>query len=92
MQDKDEYGQKVCFQIENIGSPLMIENIWFKKSKKISRLRECFAFFGWIVVVKREAWFDESDVEKIIVEAPEAHLKNLMFTDPKTPMEAKFSL
>lgn len=91
MQDKDEYGQKVCFQIENIGSPLMIE----KYGLKVKRFPVCGSVLrslDGLLLLKEKHGFDESDVEKIIVEAPEAHLKNLMFTDPKTPMEAKFSL
>ncbi len=91
MADKDEHGQKVTFRTENIGDPLHIE----KYGLKLKRFPNCGSVhrsLDGLLELRAKHKFTAADVEKILVRAPAAHLRNLMYDRPTNGMEAKFSL
>ncbi|MBB1487373.1 MmgE/PrpD family protein [Oceanospirillum sediminis] len=90
MQDKDEYGQKMSFPL-NPAQPLMIEAFGLK----IKRFPNCGSVhraLDGLLKLKSQYDFTADEVEYIRVTAPSAHLKNLMYSRPETPQQAKFSL
>jgi 2-methylcitrate dehydratase PrpD len=77
------------FATENVGEPLMI----LDPALRPKRFPNCGsahrAMDALLTLGERHAL---ADIAKVTVHAPQTHLRNLMFTEPKTPDEAKFSL
>jgi len=91
MADKDEHGQKVCFRTKNIGDPLHIE----KYGLKVKRFPNCGSVHRALdgtLELRQKYGFNHTDVARVLVRAPAAHLRNLMYDRPKDGLEAKFSL
>lgn len=91
MADKDEHGQKVKFATENIGSPLHIE----KYGLKVKRFPNCGSVhraLDGLLELRTAHDLSPDNVAEILVRAPAAHLRNLMYERPTNPMQAKFSL
>jgi len=86
-----EHGQSVSFQAGRIAAPLHI----LAYGLKIKRFPNCGsvhrALDGLLELREAHALTAES-VAEILVRAPASHLRNLMYEDPQTPAEAKFSL
>ena len=86
-----EHGQTVTFRDEDVGEPLHV----IHHGLKIKRFPNCGSVHRALdgLLDLREAHQLSADrVERVQVRAPAAHLRNLMYTDPQTPAEAKFSL
>ncbi|WCL54939.1 MmgE/PrpD family protein [Gimibacter soli] len=91
MKNIDEYGQKVEFSARDIGNPLMIE----KYGLKVKRFPNCGSVhraLDGLLELRAKHGFGPADVDHILVRAPAAHLRNLMYERPVTSAEAKFSL
>ena len=91
MKGTDEHGQTMTFDPHTVAVPLMIE----KYGLKVKRFPNCGSVhraLDGLLALKAAHGFTARDVAKILVRAPAAHLRNLMYTRPTTPAEAKFSL
>lgn len=91
MEGKAEHGQTVTFRDEDVGDPLHVSH----HGLKIKRFPNCGSVHRALdgLLELREAYgFSAETVDHVLVRAPAAHLRNLMYTDPVTPAEAKFSL
>ena len=79
------------FATERIGQPLLI----LDPGLKVKRFPNCASAhraMDIILDLKRSEGFGPDAVETVTVRAPRAHLNNLMYDDPSTPLQAKFSL
>lgn len=91
MANKDEFGQKVTFDAANVGSPLHIEK-YGVKTKRFPNCGSIHRALDGLLDLQAEHGFAASDVRDILVRAPAVLLRNLMYENPTTPMEARFSL
>ena len=86
-----EHGQTLRFESEQIGQPLLILSSGFR----VKRFPNCGsahrAMDGVLDLVERHG-FTPDEVAAVHVRAPVTHLANLMYEDPQTALEAKFSL
>jgi len=86
-----EHGQTLRFETESVGEPLLI----LSSGLKVKRFPNCGsahrAMDGLLALRERHA-FAASDIAEIRVSAPASHLANLMYQDPTTPAQARFSL
>jgi 2-methylcitrate dehydratase PrpD len=86
-----EHGQTLRFETESVGEPLLI----LSSGLKVKRFPNCGsahrAMDGLLALIERHG-FAASDIAEVRVSAPASHLANLMYTDPRTPAQAKFSL
>jgi 2-methylcitrate dehydratase PrpD len=77
------------FVTENVGEPLMV----LEPGVRAKRFPNCgSAHRAMDALLKLGERHKLRDVSKIIVHAPQTHLRNLMFERPTTSDEAKFSL
>ncbi|WND03050.1 MmgE/PrpD family protein [Temperatibacter marinus] len=91
MKSKDEYGQKSMFLLDDLGAPLIIDEF----GVKVKRFPNCGSVhraLDNLLDLMKAHNFSAQSVENIHVRAPVAHLKNIPYDTPKTPLEAKFSL
>ncbi len=86
-----EHGQNLRFETHDVGSPLHIDTYGLK----VKRFPNCGsvhrALDGFLDLASTHG-FAAEDIESVLVRAPAAHLRNLMYDSPQTDMEAKFSL
>src|SRR5688572_29503286 len=86
-----EHGQTLRFETERIGEPLLILENGFR----VKRFPNCGsahrALDGLLELRERHGLSTEM-VEAVHVRAPVTHLNNLMYTDPRDTLQAKFSL
>ena len=86
-----EHGQTLRFETLSVGEPLLILSSGFR----VKRFPNCGSAHraqdGLLELVQRHG-FSADEVEAIHVRAPVSHLNNLMYADPKDPLQAKFSL
>ncbi|MDP8994060.1 MAG: MmgE/PrpD family protein [Pseudomonadota bacterium] len=89
--DHVEHGQTLRFETGNVGEPLLILSSGFR----VKRYPNCGSAHraqdGLLELVARHG-FTAEEVEAIHVRAPVTHLNNLMYVDPRDPLQAKFSL
>ncbi|HMJ93338.1 MAG TPA: MmgE/PrpD family protein [Allosphingosinicella sp.] len=86
-----EHGQTLRFETERIGEPLLILENGFR----VKRFPICGSAHRALdgLLELRKAHDIEADmVEAVHVRAPVTHLNNLMYSDPKDALQAKFSL
>ncbi len=91
MQGKAEHGQTVTFSAQEIGTPLHIEEYGLK----VKRFPNCGSIhraLDGLLDLREKHGFKAPDVKDVLVRAPAAHLRNLMYEKPQNSMEAKFSL
>lgn len=86
-----EHGQNLRFETEKVGQPLLI----LSSGLKLKRFPNCGsahrAMDGLLELIERHG-FSAGEVAAIHVRAPATHLANLMYTEPETALQAKFSL
>ncbi|HST37542.1 MAG TPA: MmgE/PrpD family protein [Allosphingosinicella sp.] len=86
-----EHGQNLRFETERVGEPLLI----LSSGLKLKRFPNCGsahrAMDGLAALIDAHG-FSADEVAAIHVRAPVTHLNNLMYTDPKDALQAKFSL
>ena len=88
---KREHGQTMRFETGSIGEPLAI----IAHGLKVKRFPTCAsthrALDGVLTLVEHHN-ISASDVASADIYAPVSHFNNLMYTDPKDGMQAKFSM
>lgn len=86
-----EHGQTMRFETTNVGEPLLI----LSSGLKVKRFPICGsahrAMDGLQNLIERHG-FTAADIAEVRVSAPASHLANLMYHDPQSPGQAKFSL
>jgi len=86
-----EHGQTLRFETANVGEPLLI----LASGLKVKRFPICGsahrAMDGLQELMERHG-LTVADIAEVRVSAPASHLANLMYEDPQSPAQAKFSL
>jgi 2-methylcitrate dehydratase PrpD len=86
-----EHGQNLRFETQSVGEPLLL----LSSGLKLKRFPNCGsahrAMDGLAALIEAHR-FAADEIEAIHVRAPVTHLNNLMYTDPKDALQAKFSL
>ncbi len=91
MQGAEEYGQSVSFVSDRIKAPLHVE-AYGLKIKRFPNCGSVHRALDGLLDLRNAHGLTAGTVDHIMVRAPAAHLRNLMYEDPTTPAEAKFSL
>ncbi len=89
--ENPDHGHTMRFETKNIGTPLLITEHGFR----VKRFANCGAShraLDGLLDLRETHGFNADDVARIDVTAPQVHLNNLMYDDPQTPLEAKFSM
>jgi len=86
-----EHGQTLRFETECIGEPLLL----LSSGLKVKRFPNCGSAhraMDGLLALREQHGFAAEDIAAVTVSAPASHLANLMYEDPRTPAQAKFSL
>jgi 2-methylcitrate dehydratase PrpD len=86
-----EHGQTLRFETERIGEPLLILENGFRV-KRFPNCGSAHRALDGLLELRKRYGLEAEMVEAVHVRAPVTHLNNLMYTDPKDPLQAKFSL
>jgi 2-methylcitrate dehydratase PrpD len=86
-----EHGQNLRFETERVGEPLLILSSGFRV-KRFPNCGSAHRAMDGLLELRDRHGFTAGEVERIDVRAPVTHLANLMYEDPRTGLEAKFSL
>jgi len=85
-----EHGQNLRFETEHVGEPLLITEHKFR----VKRFPSCGAVhraMDGILDLRGEHGFTAADLASVDLFMPRVHFNNLMYTDPRDPLQAKFS-
>jgi 2-methylcitrate dehydratase PrpD len=91
MEGTAEHGQTMRFGEGAVGAPLHI----VEHGLKVKRFPNCGSLhraLDGLLALMEQHDLDASNIERVLVRAPDAHLRNLMHENPQTPAQAKFSL
>ena len=86
-----EHGQTLRFETERVGEPLLI----LSSGLKVKRFPNCGSAhraMDGLLALRERCGFAADNIAEVRVLAPASHLANLMYRDPQTPAQAKFSL
>jgi len=86
-----EHGQTLRFETGNVGEPLLL----LSSGLKVKRFPNCGSAhraMDGLLALREQHGFGAEDIAEVRVSAPASHLANLMYEDPRTPAQAKFSL
>ena len=86
-----EHGQTLRFETGGLGRPLAILDYGLKVKRYPTCASTHRALDGMITLLSRHR-FVPADVARVEVAAPLTHFNNLMYTNPTTASEAKFSM
>jgi 2-methylcitrate dehydratase PrpD len=86
-----EHGQNLRFETANVGEPLLLLSSGLK-TKRFPNCGSAHRAMDGLLALRSAHGFAAADVAAIHVRAPVTHLNNLMYTDPKDALQAKFSL
>lgn len=86
-----EHGQTLRFETESIGAPLLILENGFRV-KRFPNCGSAHRAMDALLELRSRHEIEAEQVEAVHVRAPVTHLNNLMYSDPKDPLQAKFSL
>ncbi|RMF11321.1 MAG: MmgE/PrpD family protein [Alphaproteobacteria bacterium] len=86
-----DHGQTMRFETANVGEPLLITEHGYRV-KRFPNCGSAHRAMDALLFLMAEHDFTPADIEKIEVHAPAVHLNNLMYRNPKTGLEAKFSM
>ena len=86
-----EHGQNLRFEMARIGEPLLILSSGFRV-KRFPNCGSAHRAMDGLLELKDRHGFAADEVGAVHVRAPVTHLNNLMYTDPESGLEAKFSL
>jgi 2-methylcitrate dehydratase PrpD len=86
-----EHGQTLRFDSERIGEPLLILSNGFRV-KRFPNCGSAHRAMDGLLSLRERHGFGAEDVAAIDVRAPVSHLNNLMYTTPRDPLQARFSL
>ena len=79
------------FREGDVGDPLLILSAGLK-TKRFPNCASAHRAMDGLLELQEQHDFSAEDIESVTVEAPRSHLANLMYTDPETPAQAKFSM
>ncbi|GAA0279911.1 MmgE/PrpD family protein [Alteraurantiacibacter aestuarii] len=85
-----EHGQNLRYELESVGEPLLITEHKFR----VKRFPTCGAIhraMDGVLDLRAEHGFSADDVTSVDLHMPRVHFNNVMYTDPREPLEAKFS-
>lgn len=85
-----EHGQTLRFETEKVGQPLLITEHGYR----VKRFANCGAShraMDGILDLKAEHAFTHQDVKKVVIDLPRVHFNNLMYNNPQTGLQSKFS-
>ncbi|MBA4163261.1 MAG: hypothetical protein C0510_01300 [Erythrobacter sp.] len=85
-----EHGQNLRFELDHVGEPLLITEHKFR----VKRFPTCGAIhraMDGVLDLKARHGFGAHDVALVDLHMPRVHFNNVFYTDPRTPLEAKFS-
>lgn len=86
-----EHGQNLRYETAHVGQPLLITEHGFR----VKRFANCGAAhraMDGLLEIRAERGLKPADVERIDVYAPRVHFNNLMYQDPQSGLESKFSI
>lgn len=86
-----EHGQTLRFETQSIGEPLLILEHGFRV-KRYPVCGSAHRAIDGLLNLREIHGFTADEVTEIHVYAPSSHLANLMYNQPETVLEAKFSL
>src|SRR5688572_14238480 len=86
-----EHGQTLRFETQHIGDPLLILENGFRV-KRFPICGSAHRALDGLLELRKAHGLSADMVEAVHVRAPVTHLNNLMYTDPKDALQAKFSL
>ncbi|HKX79226.1 MAG TPA: MmgE/PrpD family protein [Novosphingobium sp.] len=87
--DPDQDGPR--FRSGDIGEPLLILSEGLR-AKRFPNCGSAHRSMDGLLELRGKHGFSAADVDAIRVHAPRSHLANLMYPDPQSPAQAKFSL
>src|SRR3546814_10365084 len=85
-----EHGQNLRYELDHVGDPLLITEHKFR----VKRFPTCGAIhraMDGVLDLKARHGFGAQDVASVDLHMPRVHFNNVFYTDPRTPLEAKFS-
>ena len=85
-----EHGQNLRFELESVGAPLLITEHKFR----VKRFPTCGAIhraMDGVLDLRAAHGFAADDVARVDLHMPRVHFNNVFYTDPQSPLEAKFS-
>ncbi len=85
-----EHGQNLRYELESVGEPLLITEHKFR----VKRFPTCGAIhraMDGILDLRAAHGFTAADVAAVDLHMPRVHFNNVFYTDPQSPLEAKFS-
>jgi len=85
-----EHGQNLRFETGHVGRPLLITEHKFR----VKRFPNCGAVhraMDGILDLRAQNGFTAVDVAAVDLFMPQVHFNNLMYSDPRDPLQAKFS-
>ncbi|HSG54261.1 MAG TPA: MmgE/PrpD family protein, partial [Paracoccaceae bacterium] len=85
-----EHGQNLQYELASVGEPLLITEHKFR----VKRFPTCGAIhraMDGVLDLMAEHGFTAADVAAVDLHMPQVHFNNVFYTDPQTPLEAKFS-
>ena len=86
-----EHGQTLRFETARIGEPLLILDNGFRV-KRFPNCGSAHRTLDGLLELRERHGLTADMVDEVHVRAPVTHLNNLMYTDPRDPLQAKFSL
>ncbi|GIX17182.1 MAG: hypothetical protein KatS3mg119_1368 [Rhodothalassiaceae bacterium] len=86
-----DHGQTMRFETAKVGEPLLILEHGFRV-KRFPNCGSAHRAMDALLHLIATHGFRAEEVERITVRAPAVHLNNLMYTDPQTGLQAKFSM
>jgi len=86
-----DHGQNLRFETDRIGDPLLILSSGFRV-KRFPNCGSAHRAMDGLIALQERHGFDAGEVAQVHVSAPVTHLDNLMYVDPRSGLEAKFSL
>ena len=88
---RHDHGQTMRFETASVGDPLLI----LTSGLKVKRFPNCGSAhraMDALLELRERLGFGAAEVADVRVSAPATHLANLMYEDPQTPAQARFSL
>ncbi|MDT8279161.1 MAG: MmgE/PrpD family protein [Erythrobacter sp.] len=85
-----EHGQNLRFELDSVGDPLLITAHKFR----VKRFPTCGAIhraMDGVQQLMQAHGFGGDDAASVDLHMPRVHFNNVFYTDPQTPLEAKFS-
>jgi 2-methylcitrate dehydratase PrpD len=86
-----EHGQNLRFEADQVGEPLLILSSGLK-TKRFPNCGSAHRAQDGLLDLIAAHGFTADEVEAVHVRAPVTHFNNLMYTDPRTGPEGKFSM